>query len=45
MLEPRTVGGVILGYAYIRYGLESAIMTHALGDALIFVLLTLFAKL
>ena len=44
MLEPRTISGVILGYAYLRYGLETAIMTHALGDASIFALAALFAK-
>ena len=45
MLEPRTISGVILGYAYIRYGLDTAIMTHALGDASIFALVALFARL
>jgi len=45
MLEPRTISGVILGYVYIRYGLETAIMTHALGDASIFALVALFARL
>jgi membrane protease YdiL (CAAX protease family) len=45
ILEPRTIGGLFLGYAYVRYGLECAIMMHAFGDASIFALATLFARL
>jgi membrane protease YdiL (CAAX protease family) len=45
ILEPRTVGGLFLGYAYLRYGLECAIMMHAFSDASIFALATLFARL
>jgi hypothetical protein len=45
ILEPCTIGGVILGYAYIRYGRERAIITHAICDASIFALVALFARL
>lgn len=44
MLEPRTLSGVILGYAYIRYGIETTIITHALSDGAIFGLAAFFAR-
>lgn len=44
LLEPRTISGVILGYAFIRFGLETAIMAHAIGDASILALAALLAR-
>ena len=44
MLEPRTISGVVLGFAYVRFGLETAIMTHAINDASVFALAALFAR-
>ncbi len=43
LLDPRTISGVILGYAYLSFGIETAIMTHALGDMSIFAMAALFA--
>jgi hypothetical protein len=43
--EPRTVSGVVFGYAYLNYGLDTSIMTHALFDASISALATVFARL
>ena len=45
MREPRTISGVILGYAYFSYGLDTAIMTHALFDASISTLAAVFARI
>jgi len=45
VLDPRTISGVVLGYAYIRYGLDISIMTHALADSAIFVMAATFARL
>ena len=38
VLEPRTISGIVLGYAYMKYGLETAILAHAIGDSTIFAL-------
>jgi hypothetical protein len=44
LLDPRTISGVVLGYAYSHYGLETAILAHAIGDSAIFALVALFAR-
>lgn len=41
MLDPRTVGGLVIGYAYITYGLETAILTHVIGDSAVLALAAL----
>jgi hypothetical protein len=44
MFEPRMVSGLVLGYAYMHYGLETAILAHAIGDGAIFALASLSAR-
>ncbi|HVN30326.1 MAG TPA: CPBP family glutamic-type intramembrane protease [Candidatus Binataceae bacterium] len=43
VLEPRTIGGLIGGYAYFSYGLEVAVMTHAIYDATISITVALLS--
>jgi membrane protease YdiL (CAAX protease family) len=43
MLEPRIVAGIVLGYAYWRWGLETSILAHVLADMSVLCYLTLFA--
>lgn len=38
MLDPRVVAGVVLGYAYWRWGLESSIIAHVLTNVSVFLL-------
>ncbi len=38
MLDPRIVAGVVLGYAYWRWGLESSLIAHVSTNASVFVL-------
>lgn len=45
LIDPRNIGGLILGFAYFQYGLETAILTHAIGDASIMGMTALFAVL
>ncbi len=40
LVDPRTVVGIVFGYAAIRYGLETAIATHVLFDESIFIIAT-----
>ena len=43
LLDPRTVAGFIFGYGYIRYGLEVAIIAHAIYDGAISTAVSVFA--
>ena len=45
ILEPRTASGLVLGFAYIRYGVEVAILSHAITDSAIFVFVAILARL
>jgi membrane protease YdiL (CAAX protease family) len=44
VLDPRTISGVILGYAFFSDGLETAIAAHAFRNAAISGLASLFAR-
>ncbi|HEY2525143.1 MAG TPA: CPBP family intramembrane glutamic endopeptidase [Candidatus Binataceae bacterium] len=43
LLEPRAVAGIVLGYAYWRWGLETAILAHIFADLSVLCYLILFA--
>lgn len=43
LLEPRTVAGIVLGYVYWRWGLETSILAHVIADMSVLCYLTLFA--
>lgn len=43
LLEPRTVAGIVLGYVYWRWGMETSILAHVLADLSVLCYLTLFA--
>ncbi|MGA8057306.1 MAG: CPBP family intramembrane glutamic endopeptidase [Candidatus Binataceae bacterium] len=43
LLEPRTVAGIVLGYVYWRWGLETSILAHVIADLSVLCYLTLFA--
>ena len=43
LLEPRAVAGIVLGYAYWRRGLETAILAHIFADLSVLCYLMLFA--
>jgi len=43
MLEPRAFAGIVLGYAYWRWGLETSILAHVLADLSVLGYLMLFA--
>jgi membrane protease YdiL (CAAX protease family) len=32
LLEPRTVAGIVLGYVYWRWGIETSILAHIIAD-------------
>jgi hypothetical protein len=38
LLDPRIVAGLVLGYAYWRWGLESSFIAHASTNAAVFAL-------
>jgi membrane protease YdiL (CAAX protease family) len=42
LLEPRSVAGIVLGYAYWRWGLETSILAHVLADLTVLCYLMLF---
>jgi membrane protease YdiL (CAAX protease family) len=42
LLEPRTVAGIVLGYVYWRWGLETSILAHVIADLSVLCYLTLF---
>ena len=43
LLEPRIVAGIVLGYVYWRWGLETSTLAHILADLSLLGYLTLFA--
>jgi membrane protease YdiL (CAAX protease family) len=43
LLEPRIVAGIVLGYVYWRWGLETSILAHVFADLSVLGYLTLFA--
>lgn len=43
LLEPRAVAGIVLGYVYWRWGLETSILAHVIADLSVLCYLTLFA--
>jgi membrane protease YdiL (CAAX protease family) len=43
LLEPRIVAGIVLGYVYWRWGLETSILAHIFADLSVLGYLTLFA--
>jgi membrane protease YdiL (CAAX protease family) len=43
LLEPRTVAGIVLGYVYWRWGLETSILAHVFADLSVLCHLMLFA--
>jgi membrane protease YdiL (CAAX protease family) len=43
LLEPRMVAGIVLGYVYWRWGLETSILAHVIADMSVLCYLTLFA--
>jgi membrane protease YdiL (CAAX protease family) len=43
LLEPRTVAGIVLGYVYWRWGLETSILAHVIAAMSVLGYLTLFA--
>ena len=43
LLEPRTVAGIVLGYVYWRWGLETSILAHVIADLSVLCYLILFA--
>ena len=42
LLEPRTAAGIVLGYVYWRWGLETSILAHVLADLSVLCYLMLF---
>jgi membrane protease YdiL (CAAX protease family) len=42
LLEPRTVAGIVLGYVYWRWGLETSILAHVFADLGVLFYLMLF---
>jgi membrane protease YdiL (CAAX protease family) len=44
LLEPRAVAGVVLGYVYWRWGLETSILAHIFADLSVLGYLMLFAR-
>jgi membrane protease YdiL (CAAX protease family) len=42
LLEPRSVAGIVLGYVYWRWGLETSILAHVLADLSVLCYLMLF---
>jgi membrane protease YdiL (CAAX protease family) len=43
LLEPRTIAGIVLGYVYWRWGVETSIFAHVIADMSVLCYLTLFA--
>lgn len=43
LFEPRMVAGIVLGYVYWRWGLETSILAHVMADLGVLGYLTLFA--
>jgi membrane protease YdiL (CAAX protease family) len=43
LLEPRIVAGIVLGYVYWRWGLETSILAHVMADLSVLCYLMLFA--
>ncbi|HVB79252.1 MAG TPA: CPBP family intramembrane glutamic endopeptidase [Candidatus Binataceae bacterium] len=43
LLEPRAVAGIVLGYVYWRWGLETSILAHVFADLSVLCYLMLFA--
>jgi len=43
LLEPRSVAGIVLGYVYWRWGIETSILAHVMADLSVLCYLTLFA--
>ena len=43
LFEPRIVAGIVLGYVYWRWGLETSILAHVIADLSVLCYLTLFA--
>jgi membrane protease YdiL (CAAX protease family) len=43
LLEPRIVAGIVLGYVYWRWGLETSILAHVIADLGVLCYLMLFA--
>jgi membrane protease YdiL (CAAX protease family) len=43
LLEPRTVAGIVLGYVYWRWGLETSILAHVIADLSVLCYLMFFA--
>jgi membrane protease YdiL (CAAX protease family) len=43
LLEPRAFAGIVLGYVYWRWGLETSILAHVIADMSVLCYLTLFA--
>jgi len=43
LLEPRAVAGIVLGYVYWRWGLETSILAHIFADLSVLCYLMLFA--
>jgi membrane protease YdiL (CAAX protease family) len=43
LLEPRAVAGIVLGYVYWRWGLETSILAHVMADLSVLCYLMLFA--
>jgi membrane protease YdiL (CAAX protease family) len=43
LFEPRTVAGIVLGYVYWRWGLETSILAHVIADLSVLCYLMLFA--
>jgi membrane protease YdiL (CAAX protease family) len=44
LLEPRTAAGIVLGYVYWRWGLETSILAHVLADLSVLCYLMLFVR-
>jgi membrane protease YdiL (CAAX protease family) len=44
LLEPRSVAGIVLGYVYWRWGIETSILAHVLADLSVLGYLALFAQ-
>ena len=42
LLEPRTAAGIVLGYVYWRWGLETSILAHIIADLSVLCYLTFF---
>ena len=43
LLEPRAMAGIVLGYVYWRWGLETSILAHVMADLSVLCYLMLFA--